>query len=67
MRLGINHIDKEEFLTLYSRTYMEAITKQNIQSGFLGIGLVPFNPERVISTLNLIIRTPSPAPTVELV
>jgi hypothetical protein len=65
MRLGINHIDKEEFLLLYHRAHIEALSTKNIQNGFVATGLVPFNPERVLSTLHPIIRTPSPVPTEE--
>ncbi|KAH3926875.1 hypothetical protein HBI56_102620 [Parastagonospora nodorum] len=46
MRNRINHITKQEFL--------------NIQGGFQGAGLVPFDPERVISVLDVKLRTPSP-------
>jgi hypothetical protein len=36
------------------------MTPSNIQGGFRGAGLVPFNPEQVISTLDVKLRTPSP-------
>lgn len=62
MRLGINHVDKEDFLGLYLTAHREALSKANIQSGFAATGLVPYNPERVLSTLSLV-RTPSPALT----
>jgi DDE superfamily endonuclease len=65
MRLGINHVDKEEFLMLYVRAHAEAMTKQNIQSGFAAAGLVPFNPQRVLSTLDPVVRTPSPTRSAE--
>ena len=35
-------------------------TSSNIQGGFRGAGLVPFDPERVISSLNVKLRTLSP-------
>jgi hypothetical protein len=63
MRLGINHINKEEFLHLYYPAHVQAITEKNIQSGFAATGLVPYDPDRVLSTLNPIVRTPSPVPT----
>ena len=34
----------------------------NICGGFRGAGLVPFSPERVISDLDVVIRTPTPPP-----
>ncbi len=63
MRLGINHITKEEFLSLYYQAHIQAITEKNIQSGFAATGLVPYDPERVLSILNPIQRTPSPTRT----
>lgn len=65
MRLGINHITKEDFLAEYHIAHEQAITKKNILSGFAASGLIPFDPERVLSTLSPIIRTPSPVPTHE--
>jgi hypothetical protein len=67
MRLGINHINKEEFLHLYYPAHVQAITEKNIQSGFAATGLVPFNPDQVLSTLNPVVQTPSPVPTEESV
>ncbi|KAL1957569.1 hypothetical protein VTO42DRAFT_5680 [Malbranchea cinnamomea] len=34
MRLGINHIDKEEFLTIYSSVRPAVLSEKSIQSGF---------------------------------
>jgi hypothetical protein len=50
--LGINHIDKNEFLTIYSRVRMAALSKGNIQSAFKATGLIPYDPEQVLSRLN---------------
>jgi hypothetical protein len=63
MRLGINHISKDEFLPAYYQAHTQAITEKNIRSSFLATGLVLFDPERVLSGLNPIVRTPSPVPT----
>jgi hypothetical protein len=63
MRLGINHINKEEFLSVYYRAHIAAITVKNIQSGFRATGLVPYDPEQVLSVLNPVVRTPSPVCT----
>ena len=60
MRNQINHITKTEFLPCFIRAYNAAITPSNIQGGFQGAGLVPFDPERVISSLDVKLRTPSP-------
>jgi hypothetical protein len=60
----ITHITKLEFLPCFKGAYNTAITKANIQGGFRGTGLVPFNPDTVISKLDVRLCTP-PLPTVE--
>jgi hypothetical protein len=52
MCLGVNHIDKQEFLLLHQRERAEAMHEKNIKSGFLATGLVPFNPDRVLLLLH---------------
>jgi hypothetical protein len=60
MRLGIDHVDKEDFFRLYLTAHVQALTPANIKSGFGATGLVPYDPEWVPSSLALA-RTPSPA------
>src|SRR5689334_16658678 len=60
IKAHINHISKVEFLLAFKAAYMESKTAQNAQAGFRGAGLVPFNPEAVISKLDVKLRTPSP-------
>ena len=61
MRLGINHITKEEFLPAFFAAHQQTMTVETISSGFRATGLVPFNPERVLENLGPIIKaTPSP-------
>lgn len=60
MRLGFNHIDKFDFLAAYPIARVEAFQSQTIQNSFAGAGLVPYNPERVLSKLDIILQTPSP-------
>jgi hypothetical protein len=60
MRLGIQHIDKQEFLRLYQQARTEALHSSNIQSGFAATGLVPYNPDCVLSRLHVQLRTPTP-------
>jgi hypothetical protein len=60
MRNRVNYIDKPDFLTAYNRARIEAITPAIIRSGFAATRLVPFNPDRVLSELNIQIRTPTP-------
>jgi hypothetical protein len=60
MRVGINHIDKLDFLTAFPQARAEAYKSTTIQSAFAAAGLVPYNPDRVISQLNIKLRTPTP-------
>ncbi|KAL1979193.1 hypothetical protein VTN96DRAFT_6521 [Rasamsonia emersonii] len=60
MRLGINHIDKLDFLAAYPKARMEAFKFDNIKNGFAATGLLPFNPERVLTQLNIQLKTPTP-------
>ena len=60
MRLGINHIDKLDFLTAYPKARTEAFKSENIKNGFAAAGLVPFCPDRVLIQLNIQLKTPTP-------
>jgi hypothetical protein len=60
MHNRVNHIDKPDFLTAYNIACTEAITPAIARSGFAATGLVPFNPDRVLSKLNIQVRTPTP-------
>jgi hypothetical protein len=62
MRSHINHITKLEFLPCFKAAFNASITRNNILGGFRGAGLAPFNPEAVISKLDVRLRTPSPPP-----
>jgi hypothetical protein len=61
MRLGINHITKEEFLPAFFTAHQQVMTAENIASGFKATGLIPYDPERVLDKLSPIVEaTPSP-------
>jgi hypothetical protein len=60
IRAGINHIDKDDFLSLYSQARITTYTTSTIQSGFKATGLVPFEPDEVLSRLHIQLQTPSP-------
>jgi hypothetical protein len=64
MRNKITYITKLEFLLCFKGAFDAAITKANIQGGFRGAGLVLFDPEVVILTLDVRLRT-LPLPTIE--
>ncbi|KFY29236.1 hypothetical protein V491_00127, partial [Pseudogymnoascus sp. VKM F-3775] len=54
-----------EFLSAFKEAFKAAFTEQNIKSGFRATGLVPYEPQSVLSHLNLHLRTPTP-PIVEI-
>jgi hypothetical protein len=58
--MHINYISKLEFLYAFRAAFFASITKSNIQGGFVGAGLVPYNPERVLSKLDVKLYTPTP-------
>ena len=61
LRLGINHITKEEFLPTFFAAHQQTMTMETITSGFRATGLVPFDPKRVLADLGPVVKaTPSP-------
>src|SRR2546423_14231217 len=62
MRSYINHISKDEFLPAFKAAFDATFTKENIAGGFRGAGLVPHNPDTVISRLDVRLQTPPPSP-----
>jgi DDE superfamily endonuclease len=58
-RQGVFHIDKADFLAMYQQARSSVFYQQTIASGFRSTGLIPFNPERVLSELTFT-KTPSP-------
>ena len=63
MQLGINHMDKIDFVLAYPQAHSEAFKESNIQSGFMATGLVPYNPQCMLSTLQIQFKTPTPPGT----
>jgi hypothetical protein len=60
-RQGYNHIDKLDFLHDHQHARLEAFQKPStIQNSFVATGLVPIDAERVLSKLNISLRTPTP-------
>ena len=62
MRTRINHIDKHDFLEAYPSARIEAFKSETIKNSFSAAGLIPFSPDRVLSKLNICLRTPTPPP-----
>ena len=60
MRARISHITKADFFPAFKTAFQATFIEQNIRAGFRGAGLVPFNPESVISKLDIKLHTPTP-------
>ena len=60
IRAYIHHVDKQSFLPAFKVAFERAFSESNIKASFKGAGLVPFDPEVVISKLDVKLRTPSP-------
>ncbi|KAJ6436060.1 Glycoside hydrolase family 43 protein [Purpureocillium lavendulum] len=63
MRMHITHVSKLEFLCAFRDAFFASMTEKNIQGGFAGAGLVPYDPQRVLSKLDVRLRTPTPPQT----
>jgi len=61
IRHQINHITKLEFLPAFKAAFDRSFTTANICSAFRGAGLVPLQPDAVLSKLDVQLRTPTPA------
>jgi hypothetical protein len=61
IRHHINHITKLEFLPAFKAAFARSFTSANICSAFRGAGLVPLQPDVVLSNLDVRLRTPTPA------
>ncbi|KAM4061094.1 DDE superfamily endonuclease [Hirsutella rhossiliensis] len=53
MLAGIHHIDKQDFLPIYLEARRQALSPSNIRSGFMATGLFPFDPNGVLSRLQV--------------
>ena len=51
----ITYISKEDFFLAFYNAFCMAIIESNIRGGFQGSGLIPYNPDYIISQLNIII------------
>jgi hypothetical protein len=52
MQVGVNYINKSNFLTAYVIAHKESIIKNNICNGFAAAGLVLYNFKQVLTKLN---------------
>jgi hypothetical protein len=60
IRCSITHISKTEFFSAFYTAFKATFTESNIRGGFKGAGLATFDPENVISKLDVQLRTPTP-------
>ena len=60
MQINIIYINKLEFPYAFRETVLDLIIEKNIQGGFTRAGLIPYDLERVISKLDVCIRTLTP-------
>jgi hypothetical protein len=51
---------KLEFLYSFREAFFVSMTEKNIQNGFKEAGLVPYNPDTVLSKLDVLLQTPIP-------
>ena len=56
----INYVSKLEFLYGFREAFFASMTERNIQGGFVGSGLMPCDLERVLSKLDVKLRTLTP-------
>ena len=64
IRTGVNYINKPDFLIIYVLAREESMAINIVRSGFAAIGLVPYNPNRVLLKLNTQLRTPTLPPPI---
>jgi hypothetical protein len=62
-RLGIHRVDKNDFLEAYTKARIKAFTEINIVNSFASAGIRPFDPQRVISKLDIRLATPPRPPS----
>jgi hypothetical protein len=63
IKAHINHITKCEFFSAFKTAHFNTMTVGNVKAGFRSAGLVPYNPEAVLSQLDVKLRTPTPTGT----
>ena len=60
IRCSITHVSKTEFFPAFHAAFQATMTERNIKGAFRGAGLVPLDPENVISKLDVQLQTPTP-------
>ena len=60
MKSHITHISKTDFLPAFFAAHQATMTEKNIKGAFRGAGIVPLDPESVLSRLDIKLRMPLP-------
>jgi hypothetical protein len=60
IRNRITHITKPDFFIAFHTAFYSTFTPENIRGGFRGARLIPLDPQKVISQLDIKLRTPTP-------
>jgi hypothetical protein len=60
-RSRVYHINKETFLPAFKAAFEKTFTLENVCAGFRSAGLVPYDPDAVLSKLDVQLCTPTPA------
>jgi hypothetical protein len=60
MRLQINYINKFDFLKAYRSARIKTFKLETIKNSFATAGLLPYNPDRVLTKLDIRLYTPIP-------
>ncbi|KAI9043448.1 uncharacterized protein KD926_003599 [Aspergillus affinis] len=60
---GIEHIDKSDFINHFKRIYSKAFSASNITSSFASTGLIPYDPDKVLSKLKPLRSSTPPPPS----
>jgi hypothetical protein len=63
IRIGLHHVDKSDFLAMLLSVRLQTYTIQNIKSGFSHAGIVPYEPQKVLSQLQIVIHEATPVPS----
>jgi hypothetical protein len=53
MQMHISYITKIKFFAAFKNAFIASFGEANVREGFRGTGLIPFNPETVISKLDI--------------
>ncbi|KAF5519700.1 hypothetical protein CGCA056_v007662 [Colletotrichum aenigma] len=59
IKARITHIAKPEFFLAFKAAFLQTFTQENVHGGFRGARLIPYNPQTVLSKLDVQLRTPT--------